>query len=123
MSIDRSVVQEVRIKPAKTSTVAVFALVFGLTALYAVLTVILSVVGLICALVGIALGIWGIRRAAEQGVTGKGVAVSGLVLSAVALVGFIAFAAGVSTFFNDEDAVQRLENQVDQLRNDLPDGG
>jgi hypothetical protein len=118
---DPEVVEEQRIVPAKTSTMAVLALVIGLTALYAFLSVILSPLGLVLAVVGMLLGIGGIRRAREQGVTGKYVAVSGFVLSSIALIGSIVLAAGVATFLNDDAAVQRLENSVQELRDDLPE--
>jgi len=115
-----NLVEEHRIKRAKTSAVAVFSLIFGLTALYAVLTVILSPLGLVLSLIGLVLGFLGIRAARTMGVTGKGVAISGIVLSVIALVGSIAIAAGVTFFLNDEDAVQRFENSVEDLRDDLP---
>lgn len=111
---------EHRVKPAKTSATAVFALVVGLTAVYAVLTVLLSPVGLVLSLIGILLGIYGIKVTKQVGVTGRGVAITGLVLSMVALIGSVALAAGVVTFLNDEDAVNRLENGVQDLRDDLP---
>ena len=114
------VVEEHRIKPAKTSTAAVFALILGLTALYAVLTVLLSPIGLVLSIVGLVLGIIGFRATRTMGVTGKGVAITGIVLSVVALVGSLIIAAGVTFFLNDEDAVQRLENGVEDLRDDLP---
>ena len=113
-------VDEHRIKPAKTSGTAVAALVFGLTALYAFLTVLLSPVALILSLIGIVLGIAGIKATKRVGVTGRGVAISGLVLSVIALIGSIVLIAGVTTFLNDEDAVNRLENGVEDMRNDLP---
>ncbi len=117
---DPQLVEEHRILPAKTSTMAVFALVVGLTAFYAFLTVLLSPLALVLSIVGLLLGIGGLRRASEQGVTGKGVAISGIVLSVIALVGSIVLAAGVTTFLNDDAAVQRLENRVQDLRDGLP---
>lgn len=113
-------VDEHRIKPAKTSTAAVFALIFGLSAVYAVLTVLLSPVGLILALIGLVLAFVGFKATKQVGVTGKGVAVAGLVLSAIALIGAVIIAAGVTTFLNDDEAVQRFENGVQDLRDDLP---
>lgn len=115
-----NVVEEHRIKPAKTSTAAVFSLICGLTAVYAVLTVLLSPIGMVLSIVGLLLGYFGIRAARTMGVTGKGVAISGIVLSLIGLVGSIVIAAGVTFFLNDEDAVQRFENSVEDLRDDLP---
>ena len=114
-------VDEHRIKPAKTSAAAVFALVFGLTALYAVLTVLLFPVGIVLAVIGLILAAVGLKVTKQVGVTGKGIAASGLVLSVIALIGAVVLAAGVTTFLNDEEAVQRLENKVNDLRDDLPD--
>lgn len=114
-------VEEHRIKPAKTSTAAVFSLVVGLTALYAVLTILLSPFGLVLSIVGLLLGYFGIRATRKMGVTGKGVAAAGIVLSLVALVGSILIAAGVTFFLNDDEAVQRFENGVENIRDDLPE--
>jgi hypothetical protein len=104
---------------AKTSAAAAFALVFGVASLISVGTVILSVVGLVLGLIGIVLGIVGMRMARRPGVTGRGVAIGGLVLSAIAVLLALAFAAGVTTFLNDEGAVDRLQQQVDDLRDRL----
>jgi Na+/melibiose symporter-like transporter len=114
-------VYEERIRPAKTSAAAAFALVFGVSALLSVLTVIVGPVGIVLAIVGIILGIVGIRNAKRVGVTGRGVAIGGLVLSVVALLIAAALAAGISFYLNDEQAVDRLEQRVEQLRDQLPD--
>jgi hypothetical protein len=105
---------------AKTSTAATFALVFGVSALISALTVILSAVGLILGVIGVILGIVGLRMARRPGVTGRSVAIGGLVLSILAVLIAIAFAAGVTTFLNDEGAVDRLQRQVEEMRDDLP---
>ncbi|WP_177891215.1 DUF4190 domain-containing protein [Vallicoccus soli] len=107
-------------KPAKTSAAAVFALVFGLAALLSVLTVILSPLGLVLGIIGIVLGIVGMKMAGRVGVTGKGVAIGGLVLSILAVLLAAVLAAGVTTFLNDEGAVDRLEQRIEDLRDDLP---
>lgn len=111
---------EHRLKPAKTSAAAVFSLVFGLSALLAVLTVVLAPLALVLAVVGIILGVVGIRMAKRVGITGKGTAIGGLVLSVLALLLAITAAIGVTTFLNNEGAVTRLEDQVQNLRDDLP---
>ena len=67
-------VYEERIRPAKTSAAAAFALVFGVSALLSVLTIIVGPLGIVLAIIGIILGIVGIRNARRVGVTGKGVA-------------------------------------------------
>lgn len=115
-----TVEQRVSTKPAKTSAAAAFALVFGLSALLSVLTVILSPLGLVLGLIGIALGVVGMKMAKRPGVTGKGVAIAGLVLSVLAVLLTVAIAIGLTTFVNDDSAVNRLEQQVERLRDQLP---
>ncbi|SCL70198.1 hypothetical protein GA0070606_5322 [Micromonospora citrea] len=104
---------------AKTSAAAAFALVFGVAALISVLTVILSWIGLLLGIIGVILGIVGLRMAGRPGVTGRGVAIGGLVLSALAVLIGLAFAAGVTTVLNDEGAVDRIQREVDDLRDKL----
>jgi len=112
--------QRVITKPARTSVAAVFALVFGVLALFSVLTVILAPVGLIFGVIGLILGVVGLRRARRPGITGKGVAAGGLVLSVVAVLLAIAFAVGVVTVLNNQSAVDRLQQQVQSVRDKLP---
>ncbi|MFC0098963.1 hypothetical protein ACFFKH_15705 [Micromonospora marina] len=57
--------------------------------------------------------------AARPAVTGRGVAVAGLVLSVLALLLGLALGAGITTFLNDDSAVDRLQQQVDDLRDRL----
>ncbi|MFI6825102.1 DUF4190 domain-containing protein [Micromonospora sp. NPDC050187] len=105
---------------AKTSAAATFALVFGVAALISVLTAILASVGLVLGIIGIVLGVVGLRMATRPGVTGRGVAIGGLVLSILAVLLGLALAAGISTFVNNEGAVDRLEQRVSDLRDKLP---
>ncbi len=107
-------------KPAKTSAAAAFALAFGAAALVAVLSVVLSPIGLVLGVIGIVLGIIGIRAAKKLGVTGRGVSIAGLVMSTLAVLLSVAALVGVTTFLNNESAVNRLEKQVENLRDDLP---
>ncbi len=118
---DPEPVYEERVRPAKTSAAAAFALVFGVSALLSVLTVIVGPLGIVLAIIGIILGIVGSRNARRVGVTGKGVATGGLVLSVIALLIAGLLAAGVTFFLNDDQAVNRLEQKVQQLRDQLPD--
>ncbi|MFG2100910.1 DUF4190 domain-containing protein [Micromonospora echinaurantiaca] len=104
---------------AKTSAAATFALVFGVAALISVLTVILSWIGLLLGIIGVVLGIVGLKMARRPGVTGRGVAIGGLVLSALAVLIGLGFGAGITTFLNDEAAVDRMQQQVDDLRDRL----
>ncbi|MEU5551848.1 hypothetical protein ABZ738_18945 [Micromonospora sp. NPDC047793] len=93
---------------------------FGVAALISVLTAILASVGLVLGIIGIILGIIGLRMARRPNVTGWGLAVGALVLNIVAVLIAIAFAAGLTTFLNNENAVNRLERQVEDLREKLP---
>ncbi|SIM45229.1 hypothetical protein [Micromonospora cremea] len=104
---------------AKTSAAATFALVFGVSGLISVLTAILAWVGLVLGIIGIILGIVGLKMARRPGVTGRGVAIGGLVLSILAVLIGLGLAAGITTFLNNEGAVNRLQQQVDDLRDRL----
>lgn len=110
---------------AKTSAAAAFALVFGLSGLLSVLTIILGPLGLALGIIGIVLGVLGIRNAGTPGVTGKGVAIAGLVLSILAVAIGGALTLGATFFLNREDALDRLEQelstQLEQLRQGLPE--
>lgn len=108
-------------KPAKTSVAAAFALAFGVAAFVLVLTILFSPVALVFGIIGIVLGIVGLRMARKTGVTGKGVAIGGLVLSVLSVLIVGALAIGLTTFLNNQGAVDRLERQIDQLRDNLPD--
>jgi len=106
--------------PAKTSAAATFALVFGLSALLSFLTLILSPLALVLAVIGVLLGVAGLKMTKRRGVTGKGLAIAGLIMSVLVLVLGLLGAIGVSTFLNDDQAVNRLEQQVEQLRSQIP---
>ena len=119
---DRPVAVEERVvtKPARTSAAAAFALAVGTAAFVCVLIVVLSPVGLVLGIIGLILGVIGLRAARRVGITGKGVAIAGLVLSGLAIVVSIAFAAGVVTVLNNDSAVERIEQEVDKMRDQLP---
>ncbi|MBM0233295.1 hypothetical protein JNW91_16395 [Micromonospora sp. STR1_7] len=104
---------------AKTSAAATFALVFGVAGLLSVLTAILAWLGLVLGIIGIILGIVGLKMSQRPGVTGRGVAIGGLVLSILAVLIGLGLAAGLTTFLNNEGAVDRLQQQVDNLRDKL----
>ncbi|MGN6332934.1 MAG: DUF4190 domain-containing protein [Motilibacteraceae bacterium] len=112
--------QRISTRPAKTSAAAVFALVFGLSSLLSVLTVVLSPLALVLGIIGIVLGVVGLKMARRPGVTGKGTAIGGLVLAIIGTLLAIAVGVGVTTFLNNQSAVNRLQHQVDQMRNNLP---
>jgi len=107
-------------RPAKTSAAAVFALVFGLAALFCALTAILSPVAVVFGILGIILGIVGLKMADRVGVTGKGVAIGGLVTAVLGLLLGGAVIAGLSALVNDESRLDQLQNRIDDLRADLP---
>ena len=114
-------VYEERIKPAKTSAAAAFALVFGVSSLIAVLTVLFGPLAIVLSIIGIILGVVGIKNSKRVGVTGRGVAIGGLVLSVISLLLGVAMAAGLTFFLNNGQAVDRLEQQVENLKEQLPD--
>ncbi|WP_299036947.1 hypothetical protein [uncultured Pseudokineococcus sp.] len=107
-------------KPAKTSAAATFALVFGLSALLSFLTLVLAPLALVLAVIGILLGVAGLTMTKRRGVTGKGLAIAGLVMSVLVLLLGLLGVIGVSTFLNDDQAVERLEQRVEQLRDQVP---
>jgi hypothetical protein len=111
-----------RVLPAKTSAAAAFALAFGVAALVCALTGILSPVAVVLGLIGIVLGIVGMKKGRMPGVTGRGVALGGLI---TALLGFLlgaAVIAGAAVFVNDEANLDRLQGWIDDARADLPSG-
>ena len=109
-----------KIKSAKTSAAATFGLVFGLAALFCALTAILSPAAVLFGLIGLVLSIVGMKMAKRVGVTGKGVAIGGLVTSLLGLLLGAAVLAGAAAVVNDEQQLNRLENWIQDARNDLP---
>ena len=110
----------VEARPAKTSAAAVFALVFGLAALFCALTAILSPAAVVFGIIGIVLGIVGLTMAKRVGVTGKGVAIGGLVTAVLGLLLGGAVLGGLSALVNDEQRLDQLQNRIENLRDDLP---
>ncbi len=106
--------------PAKTSAAAVFALVFGLAALFCALTAILSPAAVLFGIIGIILGIVGLKMAKRIGVTGRGVAIGGLVTAVLGLLLGGAVIGGLSALVNDEGRLDQLQSRIDDLRDDLP---
>ena len=106
---------------AKTSAAATFGLVFGLSALICVLSVVLVPVGIVLGIVGLVVSVVGMVMGKKPFVTGRKLAVGGLVLSGLALLLSGLLALGVTFFLNDSSAVDRLDQQVSDLRDQLPD--
>jgi hypothetical protein len=104
----------------KTSAAAAFALVFGLSALFCALTGILSPFAVLFGLIGIVLGVVGMKKAKLPGVTGRGVAIGGLVTAVLGLLLGAAVIAGAAALVNDDAQLDRLENRIEQLRQDAP---
>jgi hypothetical protein len=104
----------------KTSAAAVFALVFGLSALFCALTAFLAPLGVAFGLIALILGIVGIVMSNRPGVTGKGVAIGGLVTGLLGLLLGAAILVGAAVYFNDPENIDRIERQLEQLREDLP---
>ena len=111
-----------RILPAKTSAAAVFALVFGLSALFCALTAILSPAAVVFGVIGLVLGVVGLKMAKRDGVTGKGVALGGLLTALLGLLLGGAVLAGASVVVNDEQRLDQLQTWIDERRADLPSG-
>lgn len=112
---------ESRVKPAQTSAAAAFALVFGVSALLFALSVILFPVGLVLSVIGIILGLIGIKRGGEPGLTGKGVAIGGLVLSVIALILSLLIALGITSVLNNESYLNRIERWLQTAQDRLPE--
>ena len=111
---------EHRFKPAKTSAAAAFALVFGLSALFCALTAILAPLAVLFGLIGIILGVVGMKKAKLVGVTGKGVALGGLLTAVLGLLLGGAVLAGAAFLVNSPAGIDRVQSELDKLSNKLP---
>jgi hypothetical protein len=107
------------VKPPKTSAAAVFALVFGLISLFAALLALLAPLAVVFGLIGLVLGIVGISKAKHVNVTGKGVAIGGLVLSVIGLLLGVALLIGVTIFANFV-GLDQLEQRIQDVRGEIP---
>lgn len=109
-----------QLRGLKTSAAAVFSLVFGLAALFCALTAILSPAAVVFGLIGLVLGIVGLKMAKRRGVTGRGVAIGGIVTAVLGLLLGAAVIAGISVLVNDEARLDQLQGWIDDRRADLP---
>jgi hypothetical protein len=110
-----------RVVDYKTSAAATFALVFGLASLFCALTGILAPAAVLFGIIGLILAALGLKMTKRLGVTGRGVAIGGLV---TALLGFLlgaAVLAGAAVYVN-EQGLDRLEQQFDNARDSIPSG-
>jgi len=106
--------------PAKTSAAAVFALVFGLAALFCALTAILSPAAVVFAVLGLILAGAGLKMANKPGVTGKGVAIGGLVTALLGLLLGGVVIGGLAAVVNDKTQLDRIQHYIDNARAKLP---
>src|SRR5687767_15149742 len=97
-----------RTKSAKTSAAAVFGLVFGLAALFCALTGILAPAAILFGVIGLVVSIVGLKMTKRLGVTGKGVALGGLLTSLLGLALGAAVLAGAAAVVNDEAQLDQL---------------
>jgi hypothetical protein len=103
----------------KTSAAAVFSLVFGLTSLFTALLALLAPLAVVFGLIGLVLGFVGISKARQVDVTGKGVAIGGLVLSLIGLLLGVALLIGVTVFINS-GGLDQLEQRIQDVRGEIP---
>ena len=106
----------------KTSAAAVFALVFGLAALFCALTGILAPAAVVFGLIGAVLGVAGLKMAKRVGVTGKGVATGGLVTAVLGLLLGGGVLAGLAVAVNSDSNLNRISEFVDGARGSPPSG-
>lgn len=105
---------------AKTSAAAVFALIFGLLAFFGILSILFSPIALPLAVLGLILGVIGIRRTKDPRLTGKVLAVIGLVLSVLALLLVVAAVVGGFALLDDPGVLTWLEERLANARENLP---
>lgn len=104
----------------KTSAAAVFALIFGFSALLCAVAIVLSPVAILFGALALVLGVIGISKAGLPGVTGKGVAIGGLVLGLIGLLLGVAVVVGAASFLSNEANLDRIESQLDRVRDNIP---
>ena len=110
---------------AKTSAAAVFALIFGLSSLIVAALVVLAPIAIVLGLIALILGFVGIRKGKanlddDTIVTGRGVAIGGLVLGLLGLLLSIAVIIGAAAFFTERANLDRLERGLQELQQEIP---
>lgn len=105
---------------AKTSAAAVFALVFGLAALFCALTAILSPAAVLFGILGLILAAAGLKMAKRPGITGKSVAVGGLVTALLGLILGGVVLGGLATVLNNKSQLDRIQSFLDKQQAKLP---
>lgn len=104
----------------KTSAAATFSLVFGLSALFTALLALLAPLAVLFGLIGLILGVVGMKKAKQIDVTGRGVAIGGIVLSVLGLLLGTALLVGATIFVNT-GGLDQLEQRIQDVRGELPD--
>jgi membrane-bound ClpP family serine protease len=107
-------------RPAKTSAAAAFALVFGLAALFCALTGLLAPAAVVFGIIGLVLAVVGIKMAKRTGITGKGVAIGGLVTALIGLILGGVVLAGATAVVNNQKQLDRVQRYIDDARSNLP---
>lgn len=107
---------------AKTSAAAALGLVFGVASLFCALTGILAPAAVVLGLIGLVVALAGRKMAKRPGVTGKGVALGGLVTAVLGLLLGGAVLGGLAAVVNDQGALDRISRYVDDARQNLPSG-
>jgi hypothetical protein len=103
----------------KTSAGAVFALVFGLSALFSALTGLLAPLAILLGIVAIVLSVFGILMSRQPQITGKGVAIGGLVLGLLGLLISLGLIGGLLAFLSNDANRARIENRIEQVRQQI----
>ncbi len=105
---------------AKTSATAVLALLCGVLAFFGVLSILFAPIALPLAVLGLILGIVGIKKTKDPQVTGKALAIIGLVLSVLTLLLAVAALIGGFILFDDPSVISWMEDKLADVREDLP---
>jgi hypothetical protein len=118
---DADTLEEVRpVRPAKTSAAAVFGLVFGLSALFCALTGLLAPAAVLFGVIGLVLAVVGLKMAKRTGITGRGVAIGGLLTALLGLILGGIVIGGATAVVNDDRQLDRIQNYIDDARSKLP---
>lgn len=102
---DQSPISIVVAPAARTSATAAIALVMGVGALFSTATVLLAPLGVVLGACALALGIVGTGKAGRPHLTGRALAIGGIVTGVVGMLVGIAMVASSFTIFSDDGAV------------------
>ncbi len=94
---------------------------FGLAALFCALTGILAPAAVLFGIIGLILAFAGFKMVKRLGITGKGVAIGGLITSLLGLLLGAAVLAGAAVYVNDQ-GLDRLQQQFDNAVDNAPSG-